>query len=166
MLEPRASRPHMPGYGVQRADQGSGLLPWSWAEERLIAARNYWVTSVWPDGRPHSMPVWGAWDGEAVWFGSSSGSRKARNLGADPRCVVSTEDASEPVVIEGSAEIVRERDAIARAAALLNAKYGGITVDFLAANATIRVRPRRAFGIAHDDFIGSATRWVFESAAP
>ena len=28
---------------------------------------------------------------------------------------------------------MRERAAIARAAALLNAKYGGITVDFLAA---------------------------------
>jgi PPOX class probable F420-dependent enzyme len=166
MLEPHASRPHMPGYGIQGPDEGSGLLPWSWAEERLTASRNYWVTSVWPDGRPHSMPVWGAWDGDAFWFGSSDRSRKARNLGADPRCVVSTEDASEPVVIEGSAEIVRERAAIARAAELLNAKYGGITVEFLAANATIRVRPRRAFGIAHDDFIGSATRWVFESAVP
>jgi PPOX class probable F420-dependent enzyme len=162
MAEPHASRPHMPGYGIQRAGQGSGLLPWAWAEERLTASRNYWVTSVWPDGRPHSMPVWGAWDGEALWFGSSRRSRKARNLGADPRCVVTTEDANEPVVIEGSAEIVRERAAIARVADLMNAKYGGITVEFLAANATIRIRPRWAFGIAHDDFTGSATRWAFE----
>jgi hypothetical protein len=44
----------------------------------------------------------------------------------------------------------------------MNAKYGGITVEFLAANATIRIRPRWVFGIAHDDFTGSPTRWVFD----
>jgi len=152
----------MPDYGIQAPDAGSGLLPWSWAERRLTDSRNYWVTSLWPDGRPHSMPVWGAWDGQALWFGSGRRSRKARNLAGDPRCVVATEDANEPVVIEGSAEIEQERDAIARAAELMNAKYGGITVEFLAANATMRVRPRWAFGIAHDDFTGSPTRWVFD----
>jgi hypothetical protein len=108
------------------------------------------------------MPVWGVWDGEAFWFSSSNRSRKARNLGADPRCVVTTEDAQEPVVVEGIAEIVQERGAIGRVADLMNAKYGGITADFLAENATIRVRPRWAFGIAHDDFTGSPTRWGFE----
>ena len=86
----------MPDYGIQGPDEGSGLLPWSWAEERLTTSRNYWVTSLWPDGRPHSMPVWGIWDGEALWFSSGRRSRKARNLAADPRCVVTTEDANEP----------------------------------------------------------------------
>jgi PPOX class probable F420-dependent enzyme len=158
---PHASRPHMPGYGIQGPDEGSGLLPWSWADERLTAARYYWVTTLWPDGRPHSMPVWAAWDGESLWFSSSARSRKARNVAADPRCVVTTDDAESPVVIEGSAELVRARDVIERVAQLLDAKYGGITADFLAANATIRVSPERAFGIAHDDFTGSPTRWVF-----
>ena len=32
---PRISRPYMPGYGILAADQGSGLLPWSWAADRL-----------------------------------------------------------------------------------------------------------------------------------
>jgi hypothetical protein len=32
MAEPAASRPFMPGYGIQAADKGSGLLPWSWAD--------------------------------------------------------------------------------------------------------------------------------------
>jgi PPOX class probable F420-dependent enzyme len=152
----------MPDYGVLGPDEGSGLLPWSWAEERLTGSRNYWITSLSPDGSPHSMPVWGVWDGAALWFSSGRRSRKARNLAGDPRCVVTSEDASEPVVIEGTAELVRELDAIARVAELMNAKYGGVTVEFLAANATVRVRPRRVFGIAHDDFTGSPTRWVFE----
>ena len=49
----------MPGYGILGPTQDSGLLPWSWAEQRLLAARNYWVASCWPDGRPHVMPVVG-----------------------------------------------------------------------------------------------------------
>ena len=152
----------MPGYGILGPDEGSGLLPWSWAEERLTASRNYWVTSLWPGGRPHSMPVWGVWDGEALWFSSARRSRKARNIAADPRCVVTTEDANEPVVIEGSADVAQERDVIAGVAELMNAKYGGITVEFLMMHATIRVQPLRAFGIAHDDFTGSPTRWLFD----
>lgn len=166
MAEPRASRPHMPGYGVVGPDEGSGLLAWAWARERLVASRNYWVVSLWPDGRPHSMPVWGVWDDEALWFSSGGRSRKARNLAADPRCVVTTEDANEPVVVEGCASPVDDRDAVARVAELMSAKYGaGITVEFLLANATFAVRPRWAFGIAHDDFTGSPTRWEFEAGA-
>jgi PPOX class probable F420-dependent enzyme len=160
---PRASRPYMPDYGVRGPDEGSGLLPWSWAEERLTRSRNYWVTSLWPDGRPHSMPVWAVWDGAAVWFSSGRRSRKVRNLAADPRCVVTTEDASEPVVIEGRAELARERAAIERFAELVNAKYGdGVTVEFLLEHATVRVQPSWAFAIAHDDFTGSPTRWAFD----
>jgi PPOX class probable F420-dependent enzyme len=165
LVEPRASRPYMPGYGIKGPDEGSGLLPWSWASERLAASRNYWVTTLWPDGRPHVMPVWGVWDDEAVWFSSGLRSRKARNVAADPRCAVTTEDAAEPVVLEGRAEVIADTDAIGRVVDLMNVKYdAGMTVDFLdpAVNATIRVRPNRAFGIAHDDFTGSPTRWVFE----
>lgn len=163
MPEPTASRPYMPGYGIKGADEGSGLLPWAWAEERLVASRNYWIVSLWPDGRPHAMPVWGVWEDTALVFSSGGRSRKARNLAADPRCVVTTEDASEPVIVEGAASVMEDRDAIARVAELMNRKYGGgITVEFLLANATLEVRPRWAFGIAHEDFTGSPTRWVFE----
>jgi hypothetical protein len=73
------------GTGIVGPAEGSGLLPWSWAEQRLVASRNYWVATSWPDGRPHAMPVWGLWDNGAFWFSSSRRSRKARNLANDPR---------------------------------------------------------------------------------
>ena len=77
--------------------------------------------------------------------------------------MVTTEDANSPVVVEGSAELISAPERIARVADLMNAKYGGgITVEFLAAHATIRVRPQWAFGLAHDDFSGSPTRWEFD----
>jgi len=154
----------MPGYGLKGPDEGRGLLPWAWAVERLVSSRNYWVVTVWPDGRPHAMPVWGVWDREAFWFSSSGGSRKVRNLAADARCVVATENAVDPVVLEGTAAIVSDPDALRRMLALENSKYStnyGIELLDPAVNTTIRVRPRWAFGLAGDDFTGSPTRWVF-----
>jgi general stress protein 26 len=149
MDTPRASRPYMPGYGILGPTKGSGLLPWSWAEQRLVASRNYWVASRWPDGRPHAMPVWGVWHDGSFWFSSSRRSRKARNLAADPRCMVTTENAVEPVVVEGTAEVVTDPVALTRMLALENAKYAtDYAIELLdpAVNATIRVRPRWASG--------------------
>lgn len=165
MPEPVASRPHMPGYGIAGADEGSGLLPWSWAEERLAASHDYWVATVRPsDGRPHVMPVWGVWHDQALWFSSSLGSRKARNLAADPRCTITTDNALQPVVLEGSAEVVTGGEELQAFVAATNAKYEvDYGVDFYdpAINATYRVRPRRVFGLLEADFTGSPTRWVF-----
>jgi hypothetical protein len=161
---PRVSRPYMPGYGIAGPDQGSGLLDWSWAAGRLTAARNYWVATVWPTGRPHLMPVWAMWDDSMLWFSSASGSRKTKNLRADPNCVITT-DASDPVIIEGQAAIVTEPARLQRVIDLMNAKYGTrIEVSFLdpAVNATFGVRPQRVFGMRDADFTGSPTRWIFE----
>jgi general stress protein 26 len=161
---PRVSRPYMPGYGIADPDQGSGLLDWSWAAQRLTAARNYWVATVWPTGRPHLMPVWAMWDDSTLWFSSAIGSRKTKNLRADPHCVITT-DASDPVIIEGRATMVTEPPQLQRAIDLMNAKYAThIELSFLdpAVNATFAVRPHRVFGMQDADFTGSPTRWIFE----
>lgn len=154
----------MPGYGVLGADDGTGLLPWSWAEERLNRSHDFWFATTWPDGRPHVMPVWGVWLEGAVWFSSSLGSRKARNLLADPRCVITTDDAQQPVVVDGTAERVTDLDHIGRMLDASNRKYGtSYDIGFLdpAVNATFRIRPAWAFGLDEADFTGSPTRWQF-----
>jgi PPOX class probable F420-dependent enzyme len=162
--EPAADRPHMPGYGIRGPAEGSGLLPWSWAVERLRAARNFWLCTVRPDGRPHAMPVWGAWSGEALLFSSSVPSRKMVNLRANPQVVVATEEAENPVVLEGRAEVVTEPKDLQRFIDLVNSKYATrYRVDFLdpEVNATVAVRPQKAFGLRQGDFTGSPTRWTF-----
>jgi PPOX class probable F420-dependent enzyme len=151
----------MPGYGVVGPADGSGLLPWSWAEERLARSKYYWVATAWPDGRPHLTPVWGTWHDGAVWFSCSAGSRKARNLDADARCVVTTDDPVRPVVVEGTAERRTARADAAVFAAQESSKYEtDITVDFVLDNALYRVTPSRVFGLDEDDFTGSPTRWL------
>ena len=96
----------MPGYGLPEGSKG--LLPWSWAEQRLKKSHNYWITTIKPgsslqngsphDTSPHTMVVWGLWQDGRFLFSTGSKSRKARNLAQNPNCVVCTEHAHEAEV--------------------------------------------------------------------
>lgn len=161
---PAADRPVMPGYGVLPAAEGSGLIAWAEAERRLNVSHDYWCATVRPDGAPHVMPVWGVWLDGALWFSSGLRSRKARNLAAEPRCTLTTDDAADPVVVEGMARQETDRAALERFVGAMNAKYdAGMTLEFLdpAVNGSYAVHPVRAFGLTHGDFTGSPTRWTF-----
>jgi len=150
----------MPGYAILPADAGRGLLPWSWAEERLRRARNYWVSTVRADGRPHAMAVWGVWEDGAFFFSTGAKSRKARNLARDPRCVVTTDDAAEAVIVEGRAELVEDAGVLGPVSRRYTAKYAeGYPPD----SHVYRVRPEVAFGFieSETEFAGAATRWRF-----
>jgi hypothetical protein len=97
----------MRGYGVP--DAPLGLRSWAWARKRFNASHNYWVTTVRPDGRPSSSAVWGMWLHGAFWFSCAANSRKALNLARNPACTVTTEQADEAVILEGTAAPVRGR---------------------------------------------------------
>jgi hypothetical protein len=51
-MQPIASRPYMPGYGISGPEEGTGLLPWSWATERLSSSHDYWLATVCPMAVP------------------------------------------------------------------------------------------------------------------
>ena len=63
----------------------------------LLARANFaHVATVLPSGAPHSVPVWIALEGERIAFFTQEGSRKARNLAADPRVAISIVDHEDP----------------------------------------------------------------------
>jgi hypothetical protein len=62
MTEPRGDRPHVPGYGIPKTLKG--ILPSSWARERLEGAIVYWLATTGNDGAPHQIPIWGTWVGD------------------------------------------------------------------------------------------------------
>ena len=160
-MEPTSSRPHMPGYGIGAAGAGR-LLPWSWATDRLGASHEFWLATVRPDGRPHVMPVWAVWADDALWFSASPGSRKTRNLAANPHVVMTTDNPHEPVIVEGEAVPVTDPERIAAFAGWVNAKYATeYPAEFFVENATFRVSPQWAFGLDDADFTGTPTRWAF-----
>ena len=54
------------------------------------------LATLLPDGSPHSVPVWVAWEGERLAFLTGPRSRKARNVDHDPRVAVSVTHAERP----------------------------------------------------------------------
>jgi nitroimidazol reductase NimA-like FMN-containing flavoprotein (pyridoxamine 5'-phosphate oxidase superfamily) len=149
-------------YGILPADEGDGLLPWSWAQERLAACRNYFLATGRPDGAPHVMVIWGVWhtDDDRFYFSTGKSSVKGRNLAQQPRCVLTTSDGEEAVIVEGRAALLEgaERAAIAP---VYQRKYG---VDISTMSEPLYVvTPRLVFGQIEETFTKSATRWQFDS---
>jgi hypothetical protein len=142
------------------------LLPWSWAEERLHEARNYWVATTTAGGRVHVRPVWGVWLDGAVWF--SSGSRIATHLERDPRASITLDDGDRALILEGDVELVSDHEALARFADAYSPKYDS-PMDPSAIDAIFALRPTVAFawivrgaeGEA-SAFGRTATRFTFE----
>ena len=155
--DPPSRRPHMPGYGLPDASSRAGLLPWTWARERLEAAHAYWVATVRPDGRPHLMALWGVWHDDRLYFSTAGRSRKARNLAADPRLSISTEQADECVVVEGTAGHLTGRTGLAAVRALYARKYGMAPPDDPGSPLFV-MEPEVAFGFSETEF-SRATRW-------
>jgi hypothetical protein len=68
---------------------GSPPLPWSRPHDRLVAnpaqpGTPYFLGTSRPDGRPHAASVGAQWLDGDLYFTSGPGTRKARNLAANP----------------------------------------------------------------------------------
>jgi PPOX class probable F420-dependent enzyme len=159
--KPARDRPDLPAaYGVDRAAT-AGLLPWSYVAERMASARNYWVATTRPDGRPHVSPVWGLWLDGTFYFSSDPTSRKGRNLAARPEAAVHLESGDDVVIVEGTIERVADAGTLARFADDYDTKYA-IRLDLTDPNyAVYRLRPRAAYAWEERTFPQSMTRWRF-----
>lgn len=153
-LRGEVGRPDIPGYGIR--PDGEGILPRSFVYERMANARNYWVATTRPDGRPHAMPLSGVWIDGSFCFGTGPGSRKARNLAENPHLVVHSESGDEVVILEGVAELVADPVSLDGA---FRVKYGiepGDVDDVWDA-----LRPVVAFAWVKSNYHKTATRWRF-----
>ncbi|GAB97555.1 hypothetical protein BJY21_001654 [Kineosphaera limosa] len=104
--DPAADRPEFPeGYGLPESTDG--LLAWSEVEERLRTAQNYWLASVRPDGRPHSVPRWGVWLDGAFYYDGAPTTRHTRNVEANPAVTLTLESGTQVVIVEGESRATR-----------------------------------------------------------
>jgi pyridoxine/pyridoxamine 5'-phosphate oxidase len=155
--EPETARPTVPGYEFSAKRK---LLSWTWAVERLKKSRQYWIATVRPDGTPHLMIIWGLWLDESFWFSTGSASRKARNLAANPSCVIGTDDAAKAVILEGVVEvIVAKRAEYEQFAKAYEKKYNWDVREM--GQPVYCFRPKRGFGLFERKFEQTATRWSF-----
>jgi general stress protein 26 len=94
--------------------------------EILKKAKVYWLSSVHPDGRPHVTPIAAVWLDDALYFSTGQTERKAKNLGLNPHCVITTGcNVLEglDLVVEGDAVRVRDETRLQRLADGYAAKY-------------------------------------------
>jgi len=80
-------------------------------EQRLREEPIVWFTTVRPDGRPHTVPVWFLWDGETFLIFSQPGNLKIRNLQRNPHITLAldgTNQGGDVVTVEGEAELLSE----------------------------------------------------------
>ena len=125
-------------------------------DERLRSDIMIWLSSVRPDGRPHSVAVWFLWNGSEFLIFSQPNKQKLRNLRQNPNVVLALDDTkngSDVIVIEGKAQLVDDADLNAAMPAFAE-KYGPSikrlrwTPELMAADYSqaIRVTPTRLVG--------------------
>lgn len=157
--QPTPSRPRMQDYGI--APDAGTFAPWSDIEQKLRASRNYWIGTTRPDGRPHAMPVWGAWVQGTLFWGTGTSTVKARNLAANPAITVHLESGDDLVVIEGTATPFSYDDHADEVEPEWQRKYGMSLAEAGEGAAYFRLVPRVAFSWLEADFPNTATRWTW-----
>jgi nitroimidazol reductase NimA-like FMN-containing flavoprotein (pyridoxamine 5'-phosphate oxidase superfamily) len=134
-------------------------LPWSHATERLAHSRNYWICTTRPDGRPHSIPLWGFWMDDNLYFGTARSSCKARNLAHNPALSVHLESGDHVVIVEGQAVEVSDKETFQMLDHASRAKYKMPLLMIPGESVIYRVRPRVVLAWLEKDMQGTATRW-------
>ena len=144
--------------------EADALLPWSYVEDRVRRASNYWMTTVGPNARPHARPVDGVWVDGVLCFGGSPETRWVRNLMANPSISVHLSSEAEAIILEGDAEYMT--DPSHRLAALsFAASKEKYPQYFSSEDVPFRpfwaLRPATVYAWRLDGFPRGATRWRF-----
>jgi Pyridoxamine 5'-phosphate oxidase len=157
---------------------GSAALPWSRPRDILATDTpksdlTFFVATVRPDGRPHSAGVGAVWADDALYFVSGPGTRKSRNLAANPVCSVAVRLNGIDLVLEGEAHRVTDSATLERLAAVYrsggwpaSADGDAFTAPYSAPSAgpapwyLYRLTLHTAVGVATAEPHG-ATRWDF-----
>ncbi len=80
--------------------------------------------------QPHVVPVWFAWDGEAIWISSFDTTRKMRDLARNSRVSIVIDAVDDPehnrgVIFEGKAEVISDPAVVVARATSIYIRYLG-----------------------------------------
>ena len=153
-------RPVVPA-SYQFPTSPKGLLDWSWARDRLAGSQNYVIVTVRPDGRPHAMGMHGLWHDDTYYFGTSPETRKAKNLVANPHCVLVCENMEELVIVEGVVETVSYSQLPEGLSDASKKKYGW-PLDPRMGGLVYKLSPRVVFAFPLKQITTAVTKWVFK----
>jgi hypothetical protein len=156
---------------------GHPTLPWSrpldLLASDLLPTTSFFLGTCGPDGRPHAAGVGALWSDGALYVVSGPGTRKSRNLAANPACTIAVHLDGIDLVLEGTATRVTDPPTLERLAQQYRdggwpAEVAGdaFTAPYSAPSAgpppwyLYRFTIHTAFGVASAEPYG-ATRWRF-----
>ncbi len=161
---------------------GHAALPWSRPRDLLAAGplgpgTTFFLGTTRPDGRPHAAGVGAIWMAGEIYFSSGPGTRKSRNLAANPTCTLAVRLQGIDLILEGDATRVLEEGTLEAAAEIYRqagwpaeVTEGALSAPYSAPSAgpppwhLYRLTFHTAFGTATVEPFG-ATRWRFERSA-
>jgi hypothetical protein len=126
---------------------GGAPLPWARAHSLLQTGPHgldagYFLATAGPDGRPHTAGVGVVWHDGDLYFTSGPGTRKARNLEANPACALAVKLPGMDLTLEGEAARATEPETLEKVAALYRelgwpaqAESGSFTAPYSAPSA-------------------------------
>jgi len=82
------TRTPLADFDSRYSDPGASATDWEPAREILATTELSWLTTVRPDGRPHTTPLITVWHDGAVHFCTGPEERKHKNLDANPYVVL------------------------------------------------------------------------------
>jgi len=111
--------------------------------------------------------VWGFFFDDTLYFGTGRSTRKARNLARNPAVSVHLESGDDVVIVEGTAEEVRESDKVTwgQLDSASKAKYKMPLMTIPGETVVYAVRPRVVLAWTEKGFPRDATRWELRDAA-
>ncbi|HEV2659706.1 MAG TPA: PPOX class F420-dependent oxidoreductase [Ktedonobacteraceae bacterium] len=94
----------------------------------LHGTRTGKLATVRKDGRPHVAPIWFVLDGDALIFNTGEDTVKGTGIRRDPRIALCVDDETPPfsfLIVEGTAELIDDLDALRLWATRIAARYMG-----------------------------------------
>ena len=110
---------------ARRLEEGVSQAPGTGGPDRHTC----WLATIDRDGSPHVTGVGALWVDDAFWFETGEHTRKGRNLARDPRCTLSVATHGFDLIVEGTAEQVRDPATVEAMAARWNAHGWPARVD-------------------------------------
>jgi general stress protein 26 len=103
-------------------------VPWAEVVAAMERAEIFWLSTVRRDGRPHVTPLPAMWLDGVLHFCTGPEEQKARNLAANPNCIVTTGTdrflSGLDIVVEGRAERVTDGPRLEALATMWKGKLG------------------------------------------
>lgn len=75
-------------------------------EQRLTEAQNYWLCTVRPNSRPHSIPKWAVWVNGRIYFDGNPETPHAKNIAVNPFVSLHLESGDDVIIVEGAARLL------------------------------------------------------------